>query len=222
MKQDQGTPIRLLLVDDHPIVLSGLRNSLANHPQFLIVGEASNGLEAISQARQVHPDVVLMDITLPRKNGLEATKEIQRLIPGTRVLILTIHENKEYALEVIKAGAMGYVLKDSSPADLLKAIETVYRGESFFSPSIAQMLVNELRDSMRRSTRRKNAALTGREEEVLALIAEGLSNPAIAQRLNLSVRTAEKHRQNIMRKLGLTNVAELTKYALRHGIIPQK
>ncbi|MGH2566807.1 MAG: response regulator [Bacteroidota bacterium] len=219
MKAEKTKPIRILLVDDHPIVLTGLRNALASHPPFAIVGEATNGQEAVHLAKETQPDVVLMDISLPVKNGIEATREIRKALPQTQVLVLTMHENKEYALELVQAGAQGYVLKDSPPADLITALETIHRGESYFSPSIAQMLVQELRESSRPSRRKTTSQLSDREHEVLQLLAQGFTNREVAERLSISIRTAEFHRDAIMKKLNLFTVAELTAYAIREGML---
>jgi two-component system nitrate/nitrite response regulator NarL len=222
IKVEKQKPIRLLLVDDHPIVLSGLRNAFSGNSQFEIVGEATNGVEAVEKTEQTAPDVVLMDISLPIITGLEATKAIRKTCPETRVLVLTIHEDKEYASEMIRAGANGYMLKDSSPADLIDAIETVYRGGTFFSPSIARMLLNEFLQPSSSSKKTSLILLSEREQEVLALVAEGLPNPDIAERLDVSIRTVEKHRENIKRKLNATTDAELTKHAIREGLVNLK
>ena len=211
--------VRILLVDDHPIVLSGLRNSLSSHPQLKIVGEASDGTEAIHKARETNPDVVLMDITLPGLNGIEATRALRKEIPTAKVLALTMHDNREYILEIIRAGAKGYVLKDTSPSELIQAIVAVYKGDSFFSPRISRIVVDELKASPQRKKPALISGLTLREEEVLRLIAEGHRNKEIAKRLSISVRTVETHREQIMRKLDIHNAAGLTKYAIAKGIV---
>ncbi len=207
----------VLLAEDEGDVRNLARLLLESNGYTVLA--AANGEEAIHKAKETEPDIVLMDISLPVINGLEATKAIRKTLPQTRVLVLTMHENKEYALEIIQAGAQGYILKDSPPADLLKAIETVYRGEHYFSPTIAQMLVKELRESTRPARKKSGSLLSEREEEVLELIAQGFTNREVADRLSISVRTAEFHRDALMKKLNLHTVAELTAYAMREGIL---
>jgi len=209
--------IRLLLVDDHPLVREGIRSCLHPHKQLEIVGEAADGREALAKAKELNPDIVLMDINLPRTNGLEATRLLRREAPQTRVLILTVHNNKEYVLQIVRAGARGYVLKDTSPGELVQAIEQVNRGEAFFSADVARFVLN---DYVTTSGRRKSGEeeLSDREREVLALIAEGYSNKSIASKLGLSVRTVETHRARIMRKLNTHSTAGLTKFAISQGM----
>jgi len=209
--------IRLLLVDDHPLVREGIRSCLHPHKQLEIVGEAADGREALIKAKELNPDIVLMDINLPRTNGLEATHLLRQEAPQTKVLILTVHNNKEYVLQSVQAGARGYVLKDTSPEELVQAIEQVNRGEAFFSPEIARFVLN---DYVTSSGRRKSGEeeLSDREREVVALIAEGYSNKSIASKLGLSVRTVETHRARIMQKLNIHSTAGLTKFALSQGM----
>jgi len=218
MKAGKQPPIRILIVDDHPIVLSGLRNALAGNPRYVVVAEATNGREAIQKAKESEPDVVLMDISLPMMNGLEATKMLRTILPQTQVLILTMHKNKEYVLETIRAGAQGYILKDTSPNDLIAAIEKVHERGSYFSPSIEQMLLDEVRKTLPPARPLVGSKLSGREQEVLALLAEGMTNREIAQHLQISVRTIETYRKSIMKKLNIFSVAELTTYALDKGL----
>lgn len=216
--------IRLMLVDDHEVVRSGLRMLLEAEPDMLIVAEASSGAEAVRLARQCRPDVVVMDISLPDTSGIEATRRIRAECPETAVLALTIHEGEQYFFEMLNAGASGYVPKRAAPDDLVTAIRVVHRGEVFLYPTVAKMLVE---DYLRRieagpATGRETAeleALTPREREVLTLIAEGLSNLEIAQRLVLSVKTVDRHRENIMRKLKLHRRAELIRYAIEKGLL---
>ena len=219
MKTDKKNPIKILLVDDHPVVLSGLRNSLAGNPRFEIVGEAMNGHDAIRKAKETRPEVVLMDISLPEMNGLEATRQLRAALPDTQILILTMHKNKEYVMETVRAGAQGYILKDSPPSDLLDAIERVHLRGSFFSPSVEQMLVEEVRKSKRAGKTQLTSSLSQREAEVLQLIVRGLTNRQIAEELHIGVRTIETHRKSVMKKLNLYTVAELTAYALNEGLI---
>jgi DNA-binding NarL/FixJ family response regulator len=219
VKPEKEQPIKILLVDDHPVVLSGLRSSLADNHRYEVVGEAMSGLEAIQKAKETRPEIVLMDISLPEMNGLEATKTLRKLLPRTQVIMLTMHKNKEYVMETIRAGAQGYILKDSPPSVLLEAIERVHQQGSFFSPSIEQMLVEEVRKSARARKLKEITILSSREEEVLKMVTRGLTNREIAERLHVSVRTVETHRKSVMRKLNLYTVAELTAYALNEGII---
>jgi two-component system, NarL family, nitrate/nitrite response regulator NarL len=172
----------------------------------------------VAKAREVAPDVVLMDINLPRFNGLEATRLLQKEAPNSKVLVVTVHNNREYVVQMVRAGARGYVLKDAPPQQLIQAIEMVYAGEAFFSPDVARFVFNDYVDT---SGRAKSGVeeLSDREREVLSLIADGHSNKAVAQQLGLSVRTVETHRARIMKRLGIRNAAGLTKFAISHGLI---
>jgi two-component system nitrate/nitrite response regulator NarL len=209
--------IRLLLVDDHPIVLDGIKSHLCAQPEFEIVGEASNGLDALQKARLLLPDVVVMDITMPNMNGLEATTVLRKQAPLAKILILTMHNSKEYIAQMIRAGARGYLLKDGSPAELVRAIKSVHAGEVFFAPSVSRVIVDQLVDGGGRVVEPVQS-LTDREREVLSLIAEGLLNKQIADKLGIGVRTIETHRERIMRKLDIHTVAGLTKYAIAQGM----
>jgi len=213
------SPIRLLLVDDHEIVRAGPRTLLSRHPEVEVVGEAGKGEEAVSLAAQLRPDVVLMDITMPDMDGVEATRQIKALAPEVNVLALTIHEEKAYFFEMLNAGASGYVPKRAPPDDLLAAIQVAARGEVYLHPTMAGLLV---RDYLRRAQcdeEETDEQLTPRQREVLTLIAEGLSNREIGERLGISVKTVERHRENIMRRLNLHSRTELVKYAIRKGLI---
>lgn len=209
--------IRLLLVDDHPIVLDGIKSHLCAQPEFEIVGEASNGADALQKSRSLLPDVVLMDITMPHMNGLEATSQMRKLAPHAKILILTMHNSKEYIAQMIRAGARGYLLKDGSPAELVRAIKAVHAGEVFFAPSVSRVIVDQLVEGGGRVAEPVQS-LTDREREVLSLIAEGLLNKQIADKLGIGVRTIETHRERIMRKLDIHTVAGLTKYAIAQGM----
>ena len=211
--------IRLLLADDHPVVREGIRSCLANHDRLEIVGEAIDGKDAINKAKELVPDIVLMDINMPTMNGLKATEELRQKLPKIKVLILTVHSNKEYALQMIRSGARGYVLKDSSPKELIQAIESVYHGDAFFSPEVARLVLNDYVAKASRIDSAPAAELSEREREVLALIAKGCTSKQIAAQLGVSIRTAESHRENIMRKLNIHNVAGLTRFAISKGII---
>ena len=217
MKKEKRKKIKLLLVDDHPIVLDGIKSHLRAQPEFEIVAEASNGQEALRQAKLTLPDVVLMDISMPHMNGLDALVHLRKQVPNAKVLILTMHDSREYIAQVVRSGARGYLLKDSAPAELVAAIKAVHAGEVFFSPSVSKALIEEMADGSKRSADAP-AALTGREREVLSLIAEGLLNKQIADRLGIGVRTIETHRERIMRKLEIHTVAGLTKYAIARGM----
>jgi DNA-binding NarL/FixJ family response regulator len=219
VKKDKPKKIKLLLVDDHPIVLDGIKTHLAEQPGLEVVGEATNGQEALRKAKLTLPDVVLMDITMPHMNGLEATTQLRRQLPDTKILILTMHDSREYIAQIVRIGARGYLLKDCSPAELVSAIKAVHAGEVYFSPSISKLLVHEMVEG-RHDGRELPAqqSLTDREREVLSLIAEGLLNKQIADRLGIGVRTIETHRERIMRKLDIHTVAGLTKYAIARGM----
>ncbi len=211
--------IRLLMVDDHEIVRAGLRMLLQAQPDLEIVGEVNNGRDAIAKTRELTPDIVLMDITLPDMDGFEATRQIKRAFPNVAILALTMHESDEYFFKMLNAGASGYVPKKAAPTDLVSAIRTVHEGGVFLYPSLAKSLV---RDYMGRAETGDRAALDGltdREQEVLKWIADGLTNQEIAGKLTISVKTVERHRANIMAKLNLHSRTELVKYAIRKGLI---
>jgi two-component system response regulator NreC len=212
--------IRLILADDHAVVRSGIRMLLEAQPDIEIVAEAETGRQAIQQVRKHEPDVVLMDVQMPELNGIEATQQIQKMVPATAVLALTMHEDDQYFFEMIHAGASGYVPKRAAPDDLVTAIRTVARGEIFLYPSLATRLVQ---DYLKRADSGEQPLayddLTPREREVLVLIAEGLTNAEIANQLVISVKTVDRHRENIMRKLNMHNRIDLVKYAIRTGLI---
>ncbi len=212
--------IRLLLADDHEIVRAGLRSLLEGYPEMVVVGEASGGDEAVSLAVQLRPDVVLMDITMPDIDGVEAARRIKAAAPEVNVLALTIHEDEVYFFEMLNAGASGYVSKRVSPEELMMAIRTAAAGQVFLHPVVAQSLVREyLRRARQEAEPVGNGVLTTRQQEVLALLADGIPSREIAERLGISVKTVERHRENIMERLNLHSRAELVKYALRKGII---
>jgi two-component system response regulator NreC len=210
----------VLLVDDHEIVRAGLRSLLERQQYIEIVGEASSGVEAIELATRLQPDVVLMDVSMPDMDGVEATRKIKEQAPGINVLALTVHEEEAYFFEMLAAGASGYVPKRASPQILLTAISIVSRGEVFLHPAVAGALVQEYVQEGRSGARKRvYDGLTPRQREVLTLIAEGLSNHEIANELDISVRTVERHRENIMKRLNLHSRVELVKYALRKGLV---
>jgi two-component system, NarL family, response regulator NreC len=212
--------IRLLLVDDHEVVRTGLRMLLEHQPDMEIVGEANTGTEALEMAVQAEPDVIVMDITLPDISGIEATRQIKQSLPGTAIVALTIHEDEQYFFEMLQAGAAGYVPKRAAPEDLISAIRAAYNEEIYLYPSLAKALVSDF-ISRSHTEPEYNALeeLTPREAEVLELLAEGLSNDEIAEQLVISPHTVARHRENLMRKLGLHSKSELVKYAIRKGII---
>ena len=207
--------IRVLLVDDHPIVRDGIRALLAECQHILVSGEAVDGEDSLRQVESMSPDIVVMDIGLPKMNGLEATRMITEKYPATRVVVLTIYDNKEYAFQALRSGARGYIIKNAPSEDLIAAIETVHGGGLYFPEEVSQMVVQQIADQ---SDAEERPELTRRECQVLALIAEGLSNRDIAVRLSVSVRTVETHREHIIRKLDIHSVAGLTKYAINQGL----
>ncbi len=213
-------PIKLLLVDDHAVVRSGLRMLLEAQTDLLIVGEAETGLEAIEQVKRLQPAVVLMDVQMPDLNGIEATRRIKTSTPQVNILALTMYEDDQYFFEMLKAGASGYVPKRAAPDELIRAIRIVSRGEVFLYPSLATRLVQNYVEEVKTGARPDaTAVLTPREEEVLVLIAGGYANAEIAEKLVISAKTVDRHRENIMSKLNLHNRVDLVKYAIRMGLI---
>lgn len=211
------SPIRILLADDHAVVRAGLRMLLSADAELQIVGEAETGAEALRLAAELEPDVVLMDISMPDLNGIEATRRIKAAHPDIAVLALTMHEDDQYFFEMLAAGASGYVPKRAAPNDLITAIHAVQKGGVFLFPSVARALVQ---DYLQRSTSGSSFdALTEREREVLILIAQGRSNQEIADQLVISIKTVNRHRENIMAKLSLHSRVELVRYALEKGLI---
>lgn len=212
--------IRVLLADDHAILRSGLRLLLTSEPDIEVVGEAGNGEEAIRLTSELQPDMVLMDISMPGLGGIEATARIKERWPATRVLILTMHENEEYLFRTIHAGGSGYVLKKSADTELVSAIRQVMAHDTFLRPSATQMLVEDYVQRVKSGEEQETyARLTAREKEILGLIASGLTNQQIADRLVISIRTVETHRAHIMDKLQINSRAELVKYAVRKGLL---
>ncbi len=210
--------IKVLVADDHPVVRKGLQSCLAKQERLKIVGEAADGDEALRKTRELVPDVVLMDIAMPRMNGLAVTEVLRKENSKSKILVLSVHNNREYIFRIIRAGAHGYVSKEASPDELLRAIESVYNGHAFFSPEIARAALNQFVSSG--GKKEPFNQLTTREREVLVAIAEGKSNKEIASRLGIGVRTIETHRERIMRRLDIHSVAGLTKYAIANGMVP--
>jgi len=212
--------IHILLAEDHAVMRTGLRLVLERQPDFRVVGEASDGREAVALAQQHKPDVILMDIGMPNLNGIDAARQITTALPQTSVVILSMHSDEAYVLRALKAGARGYLLKESAESDLIAAIRAVHNGKAFFSPAVSRMLVEDyVRQLQDREIEDSYELLTMREREVLQLIAEGKSNKEIANMLNISLYTVESHRGNLMEKLNLHTVPELILYAVRKGVI---
>lgn len=212
--------IRLLLVDDHAVVRSGLKMLLGGHSEMEIVGEAGSAAEALAETERVQPTVILMDIGLPDKTGIEATRAIKAKYPEVNIVALTIHEDEEYFFQMLDAGASGYVPKRAAPEELLTAIKAAAVGEVYLYPSLAKLLVRDFFNTERTAEEKVNIdGLTEREREVLTHLAEGASNDEIAVALVISPKTVERHRENIMRKLNLHSRSELVRYAIRKGII---
>jgi DNA-binding NarL/FixJ family response regulator len=219
--EESAPVIRVLIADDHTLVRAGIRLLLETAPDVRVVGEASDGSEAIRLARELRPNLVLMDIAMPNMDGLEATREIKRELPEVQILALTMHEGEDYFFKILAAGAGGYVLKRAAANDLLTAVRTVAGGEVFLYPSVAKKLVADYlgRGGGHEDFAHAAVGLTPREHEVLGHIAAGLSNREIAERLTVSLSTVQTHYAHIIDKLNLHNRTELVKYALRHGLI---
>jgi DNA-binding NarL/FixJ family response regulator len=211
--------ITVLLAEDHMIVREGFRKLLEAEDDFEVVGEAQSGLEAVALAKELRPAVVVMDIGMPLLNGLEATRQIRKAIPGTMVLILSAHDDDAYVDEAITVGAAGFLLKHTSSHDLSRAIRTVQRGYTFFSPFITRRLHDQKVPARSGALRKTVARLSSRELAVLQLIAEGRSNKETAAELGISIKTVEKHRQNLMTKLNIHEISGLTRYAIGAGLI---
>jgi DNA-binding NarL/FixJ family response regulator len=207
--------MKILLADDHAIVRDGLQAILASDPSVTLVGATANGREAVALARRLRPDVVIMDISMPGLNGIGATRQITSELPATKVVCLSMHSDRRYAIAMFKAGASAYLLKDSASGELLRAIDAVSNNQTYVCPAIAGAVVEALTKGQ---PDRPAAPLTNRESEVLQLLAEGCTSKEIAARLHIAPATAETHRRQIMSKLDLHTVAELTKFAIREGL----
>ena len=207
--------IRILLADDHAVVRQGFKMILDAQADMEIVGQAANGRQAVDLAEQLRPDVVVMDVSMPELNGIEATRRLASSVPHARVVALSMHKDSVYVREILRAGARGYLLKDSGAADLVAAIRAVASGESYLSPAVS----NAVLDDYRRHVTNPIDLLTSREREVLQLLAEGRTNKEIAGVLNLSVYTVDAHRGRIMEKLNLHSISELVRFAVRNGLI---
>ena len=212
--------VRILLADDHTVVRQGLRKLLEERPDWEVIAEAGDGREAVRLAEQHKPDVAILDVAMPLLNGIEATRQIARRVPSTRVLVLSMHADEAYVTQILQAGATGYLLKDSADVDLLKAVGEAARGKSFFSPAIARVMLDDyVRQLADKGVTDRYDSLSEREREIFQLIAEAKTNKEIAALLNVSPSTVETHRAHIMEKLDLHSAAEIVLYAVRRGVI---
>jgi DNA-binding NarL/FixJ family response regulator len=211
-------PLRILVADDHEVVRKGVRALLEAHPDWQVLGEAIDGREAVEIASQTHPDVVILDIGMPGLNGLDAARQVHKVSPDSRILILTMHESEQIVQAVIDSGAMGYVLKSDAGRDLVAAIEALGKRKQFFTSRVAERVLERGSGVGAEGERWEAVTLTSREREVIQLLAEGKSNKEVGDILGISVRTAETHRTNIMRKLGSHSLSDLVRYAIRNRI----
>ena len=207
--------IRVLLADDHKILRKGVRMLIDSQPDMEVVGEAKTGREAIEEARQLKPDIVVMDVSMPELNGIESTRQICGEMKNVKVVALSMHRDLVYVREILRAGASGYLVKDSEDDDLVKAIRAIHQGEAFLSPAISDAVLTDYR----RHVSNPVDLLTSREREVLTMVADGKTNKEIATTLNLSVYTIESHRGSVMEKLNLHNTGDIVRFALRNGLI---
>ena len=214
------SPTRVLIADDHPLIRSGLRALLARERDFEVVGEAADGYQALELVEQLKPDVVMLDVSMPRLNGIDVAQKISEKIPSTRVIIVSIHSDEGYVLRALKAGAKGYLLKASPEDDILNAVRAVAAGQAFLSPEISRLLVEEYVREMRfRGVEDSYDLLSIREKEILQLLASGSTNRQVAELIHVSLATVETHRTNIFQKLGIHSLPELILYAVRKGVL---
>jgi two-component system, NarL family, response regulator NreC len=212
--------IRILLADDHTILRAGLKMMLNAQPDMEVVGEAQDGRQAVQEAQRLQPDVILMDITMPDLNGIEATRQIKRVLLEVKILVLTMHENDEYVFQALRAGASGYMLKEAADTELITAIHVIKSGQFYLSPTAQSVVVGDYLQRVRTGEERDSySSLTEREREILKLVAEGHTNNQIAERLIISPKTVDTHRTHVMDKLNLHSRAELVKYAMRRGLL---
>jgi DNA-binding NarL/FixJ family response regulator len=210
--------VRILIADDHKILREGLKSLLEKQPEFAVVAEAQDGLSAISEAKKHKPDIAILDIGMPDLNGIEVTRRIRSEMAETRVIALSMHADRRFVMGILEAGAKGYLLKDSAFAELVTAVTAVAKGKMYLSPSIAETVVKNSLEKLDRKDEGSSVLLSGREREVLQMIAEGKSTKEIALKLFVSTKTVETHRKQIMDKLNIRTVAGLTKYAIREGL----
>ncbi|WP_031506393.1 response regulator [Streptomyces megasporus] len=216
---EEKGPTRILLADDHALVRRGVRLILDGEPDLTVVAEAGDGAEAVAAAREHPVDLAVLDVAMPRMTGLQAARELSARHPGLRILMLTMYDNEQYLFEALKAGASGYVLKSVADRDLVEACRAAVRGEPFLYPGAVTALIRSYLDRVRQGEDVPDRVLTAREEEVLKLVAEGHSSKEIAETLVISVKTVERHRANMLHKLGMRDRLELTRYAIRAGLI---
>lgn len=212
------TTVSVLLADDHKIMRAGLRSLLEKTANVSVIAEADDGRQAVQLATQLRPDLVIMDISMPKLNGVDATRQIMATLPDTKIIALSMHSDKRFLVEMFQAGAVGYLLKDCAAKELEQAIKTVSDRQCYLSPEIAGVLLEDYMDRFQSKPADAASVLTAREREVLQLIAEGWSTKNIAEHLYISIKTAESHRRKIMKKLDLHTVADLTKYAIKEGL----
>ncbi len=211
--------VRVLLADDHPIVLQGLRRLLESKTDFLVVAETGDGLEVLPLAEQYKPDVLIVDLMMPGLNGLEVTRQVCQRLEGVRVIVLSMHKDDGYVIQALQNGATGYMIKDTGPAELVEAIHQVMQGHRYLSQAIADRFNDQILFHPEKQMEDNYSRLTNREREVLQLVAEGYTGQEIGKRLSISPRTAEQHRGSVMRKLGLQNQREIVRYAIKKGIL---
>lgn len=213
-------PVRVLIADDHPLIRSGLRTLLERDREFEVIGEAADGYEAIELAATLKPDIAMLDVSMPRLNGIDAAQHISQRIPRTRILLVSMHSDEAYILRALKSGARGYLLKASPEIDVLHAVRAVAAGNAYFSPEVTKLLVEDyVRQLQQRGATDSYDLLSIREKEILQLLVSGKSNRDIADLLHISISTVETHRTNILTKLGLHNLPELILYAVRKGLL---
>lgn len=212
--------VTVLLVDDHPIVRQGLRNLLNSMPDFKVVGEAGDGLQALEMVERVQPQVLVIDVVMPGLTGLEVTQRVKRQWPAVKVIVLSMQNNEAYVVSALKNGASGYILKDTGPEELVDAIRTVVKGERYLSKQLSERIINAYVSKVDEAEVDPYDTLTNREKEILHLVAEGFTNQEIAERLYISPRTAELHRSNVLNKLSLKNQVDLVRFAIKRGILP--
>jgi two-component system response regulator NreC len=210
--------LSLLLVDDHKLIRDGLKSLITKQPELQVVGEAGDGLKAVSLVKELKPDIVIMDVSLPELNGYDATRQIVSEFPDVKVIALSMHSDRRFVLEMLKAGANGYMIKDCAFEEITRAISAVSKGQTYLSPQVAGVIVGDFINQRGIQERTAISQLSEREREVLKLLAEGHSTKEIASKINLSIKTIETHRKNIMDKLGIRNIAALTKLAIREGL----